>query len=351
LEQRGIVKELTSFGDRFLQYRVKKGATNEYKLGFKNRTTNRVHTIYKQCFTTTGRLSSGDSDNGYYNSQQIPAVPRYREAFTLSQKEIEDDWWITSCDLTGAETMFMCAFAKDEQLYKWAVEEDDVHSPLATACWRAIWEYRVRKRRSLLVKSLVEDKQGNYPVIELTPDIVINKKVNEPYRRYFKNNTFAMVYQAKAQTVGKTLNIPVDEAQIVINVTKSLLPKTFAMVEEAIAFALANKYLVFNTRTNSRKYFFSGNVEAIRGEAANCRIQGSQADAVKEAMMNIDIEFRDRNIKHCQLLQVHDELVIKHQGKEYYKDIQRIMADTATLYLEGFTTMKAEASVGWNWIK
>lgn len=360
IDQREIVKELSSFGEKFLNYRVLKPNSKVFEIGYKNRITNRVHTIFRQVDTATGRLASGESKIGFYNCQQIPALPKYRESFGLSQEEIDNDWWITSCDLSGAETVIMCAFAKDQNLYKWGIEEDDIHSPLATACWRAVYRFRKSKGRSLLVKSLARDKKtGEYPIITLSEDFYITKEHNEPFRRYFKNNTFATVYNAQAAMIGKTLNIPRDEGQVMLNTIKSCIPDTFKMVEEASRFALANGYIIHNTRTNSRKYFApilrgnpnSNQLTAIEGEARNCRIQGTQADMIKESAIAIDKEFREKAIPNCPLLSIHDEWVWKHKGKENSEIIKRNMEKVGTYYLEGFTVMKAEASVDLTWIK
>lgn len=358
LDYKEIDKELSSFGERFLRYET--NVNGKKKLGFKNRFTNKVHTIYRQCMTSTGRFASGDEKIGYFNSQQIPAVHKYRTAFTLTPEEIADDWWITTVDLTGAEVVIMCAFAKDKDLYKWAVEEDDLHSPMASKCWRAIYEYRVKNKKSLKIKSLCESKETHKKsTIELTSDIVISKHVNDAFRTDFKTVTFAVIYRAKADTVGKALNISKEEAQIMINVIKSSIPATFKMVDRNIKFALDNGYLIHNKRTNSRKYFapmLKGYISKeekhlIEGEASNCPIQGTQADMVKESMVRIDLEYRKLGIPNCFLMQIHDELVWKHKGKENGSHIARIMSETGTKYLEGFTAMKAEGKTLHHWVK
>lgn len=352
-------KELSSFGEKFLKSRIIK-KDGSYDIGYKNDKTGRVHTIYRQIETTTGRLSSGESKVGYYNSQQIPAIKKYRECFVLSQEEVDDDWWITTSDLTGAEVTIMCAFAKDKQLYKWAVEEDDLHSPLATACWREVARQRALKNQSMQVK----DTRGGIHILD--PDMIINKAKGNSYtelRTDYKNGgTFGMVYGAKESTVSSFFNIYKREGGIFLEVIKSLIPDTFKMVEENAAFALDNGYLTFNKRTNSRKYFYalqnkskyqlsSTEKSKIEGEARNAPMQGTQADMIKEAIWKIDQEFREKDVPNCMLLTIHDELVWKHKGKENGKIIPKIMGEVGTLYLEGFTVMKAhEDTLHW-WTK
>ncbi len=352
IEYKEITKELSSFGEKFIKYEVR-DKQGKLKKGYKNKLTNKVHTIYRQCFTKTGRLASGDADNGYYNSQQIPAILKYREAFTLTQEEIDNDWWITTCDLTGAEVVIMCAFAKDKDLYKWAVEEDDLHSPMATKCWRAIYRYRAANNLPLVVK----DSRGGYHT--LSDDILIDKENHKQLRVDFKSVTFGVVYGAMPPTVAGTLNIPVTEAKIVVDIIKSAIPATFRMVEKAAIFAKNNAYVVHNNRTNSRKWFFPilrqtknfEEIHTVESEARNTRIQGTQADMIKEAIVEIYNYYKENNIPNAPLLQIHDELVWKHKGKENGKIIADIMSTVATRYLEGFTEMKAEANTLTTWTK
>lgn len=352
-------KELSSFGEKFLKSRVHK-KDGSVDVGYKNDKTGKVHTIYRQVETTTGRLSSGESKNGFYNSQQIPAIKKYRECFVLSEQEIKDDWWVVSSDLRGAEVCFMSAFAKDKQLYKWAIEEDDLHSPMATRCWRAVAERRVKLNQSLEIR----DTRGGKHI--LSPEMTINKDKQNPYlnlRTDFKNGgTFGVVYGAKENTVSSYFNISKVEGGLFIATMKSLIPDTFKMVEQAAEFALENGYLLFNTRTNSRKYFValldkgrhqinSEQKAKIEGEARNARMQGSQADAIKEAIWKIDQYYRERDIPNKMLLTIHDELVWKVKGRENGDIIPKIMGEVGTLYLEGFTVMAADAQFAHSWKK
>lgn len=357
LEYKEVDKELSSFGEKFLHSRIP--STSGYTIGFKNDKTGKVHTYYKQVETTTGRLSSGNAKIGFFNSQQIPAIKKYREAFILTSQEVKDGWFMTTCDLTGAEVVIMCAFAKDKRLYKWAVEEDDLHSPMATLCWRAIAEDRIRRNKSLEYK----DTRGGIHL--LSPDILVTKHDHKQMRVDFKPETFGIVYGANDKTAASAVNIPVHEGKIIVDIIKENIPDTFAMVEQAARDARNQGYLVFNTRTNSRKYFdaiIRGNpnpaqLKKIEGEARNARIQGTQSDMVKEAMYKIHDKFEEQEVENCMLLQIHDELVWKHRSftpekaEEHAKIIEETMAGTGTLYLEGFTAMKAEAQTLFNWTK
>lgn len=371
LKYKEVEKEISSFGLKFIKTDIKT-KSGIRQLGYKRNETGKVHTIYRQCFTKTGRMASGESKWGMYNSQQIPAIAKYRTSFTLSYKEIADDWWITTADLSGAETVIMCAFAKDPVLYKWAIEEDDLHSPMATLCWRAIYQDRKNKVDNALAtgrlvqtdKSVfkTKDSRGKYHV--LTADMSITKDDDGIYKQLrtdFKAVTFGVIYGAEAKTIAKVLNIPRHEAQIVIDTIRFTIPETFKMVLKAAQDALNNAYVVHNTRTNSIKWFMpvfkglnnmdSSEVSSVSSEARNTRIQGTQADMVKEAMVEVYRKFEELGIPHCPLLQVHDELVWKHKGKEHGEWVPLIMGEVATKYLEGFTIMKADRKIERTWVK
>lgn len=371
LEYKEVEKEISSFGLKFLNSATRT-KTNIRQLGYKRDLTKRVHTIYRQCFTKTGRFSSGDAKNGFFNSQQIPAIAKYREAFTLSPQEIADDWWLTTSDLRGAETVIMCAFAKDPQLYKWAIEEDDLHSPMSTLCWQAVYQFRKNKAANSWATGAmaqvdasiykVKDSKGKYHT--LSADFRITKDSDDAHKQMrtdFKAVTFGVVYGAEAKTIAKVLNISRVEAQIIINTIREAIPDTFKMVLQAADDALRDACVVHNTRTNSRKWFmtaFKGlenmdgsEISNVSSEARNTRIQGTQADMVKEAMVEVYKYFNKNNIPHCPVFQVHDELVWKHKGKEHGEMIPMIMGEVATRYLEGFTTMKADAKTLHTWTK
>lgn len=371
IEYKEVAKELSSYADKYLKPTVK-NKSGKVNLGYYRTQTGKVHTIYRQCFTKTGRLASGEAKWGYFNSQNIPAIKKYRTAFTLSDWEIANDWWLTTADLSGAETVIMCAFAKDPQLYKWAIEEDDLHSPMGTLCWQAVYRYRKSKiDNSWATGSVAQVDKSAYNVKDskgkihiLTADFKLSKADDSPHKQMrtdFKAVTFGVVYGAESSTIAKVLNISKTEAQIIINTIKNAIPDTFAMVLKAADEAINTQRLVHNTRTNSIKHFTqtwkgvsnmsSDEISSVRSEARNSRIQGTQADMVKEAMVAVYRKFEELNIPHCPIFQVHDELVWKHKGKDNGKWIPLIMGEVATKYLEGFTEMKADSKTKHTWTK
>ena len=133
------------------------------------------------------------------------------------------------------------------------------------------------------------------------------------------------MYASKA---GKSLRVSKEEGQIVIDTIKALFPKVFKMVEDAANFASANGYVILNKRTNSRAWFpliisvikgklnYKENFRAVskeQNEARNIRIQGTQADAIKEATVDLYNYIKKHNIPAVILKWVHDEIVDKHK--------------------------------------
>lgn len=370
IEFRKFNTRINTFGEEFL-------------IKYKNRVTGKFHTVYRQCDAITGRLQSGDKKNGWYNSQNIPKDKQYREPFHSGI-----DYIITT-DLSGAEAVIMIDKARDEKFYQLAIVNDDAHSPLATAVWRTIGNYRLKKLNELVFKDMVIQGK-NIGMVEKEREealklsnITISKKENSEMRTKFKNNTFADIYGCGAKKYAKTLNISIEEAKIAQRVHKTTLPKTYKMVESNERFALEHGYIILNKRTNSRIWYLPifeakknhsqipGNVEhEVRNSARNGTIQGTQADMVKEMMVEIDKESRRQNLKErfnfMLLGQVHDELIARTNDittlVEFLNDDKTIemvtipefkkkwMCQVANRYLS-FIKMSAEQHVGKTWTK
>jgi DNA polymerase I-like protein with 3'-5' exonuclease and polymerase domains len=198
-----------------------------------------------------------------------------------------------------------------------------------------------------------------------------------------------------AKKAGATLNVIPDEGRIVIDTIKAELPRTFTMVEQASLDAERQGYVVLNNRTNSRAWF-PFLIKQLRGEinkqthfldisgelsaARNIRIQGTQADFVKEATVVLWKFINKNNLDIGILSWVHDEIVFRlpryldgHSqqwidfisynpnfiltspttGKEYdnLKDtLIDIMVSVANRYLIN-VEISVEAEVEDNWIK
>ena len=146
-----IIHNVNAFGEKWVENYV-------------NPITGKVHTHYFQCSTDTGRLASGDAKNGWLNIQQIPSIKELRSCFIA-----DEGYEIVTTDYAGAELRIMCSLADDQDL--WSLNlTGDIHSPIATKAWRAVYASR-----------------GN---IELATTYEVTKEDKDGARRKFKNLTF-----------------------------------------------------------------------------------------------------------------------------------------------------------------
>ncbi len=405
LEYKGLQKFISSYGVKFLSDTIVKDGKRE--VGFLNKYTNRVHTQLKQCFTDNGRLSSGEDSAtkededvekkmGVFNIQNMPAEEEVRECFELTQVEIDLGYWFTTIDWSGAELTIMAAMADDQYLFELGADriingvkvEGDMHSPTATDCWRAVYKYRLAKKPAIGFDSkevqdayfTIKDSKGKSYI--LTEDFLINRGNNKQLRTDFKPMIFGTVYGLQAKKGGETLNIPPDEAQVIINVIRQKFPKVFKMVEGFANHAFRHGYVEFNTRSHSRRYFtpvleilktidqskYSDKLiieyvkeklgfaicSEISAEAFNVPISGTQADMLKESLVEIRRHPDYETSKAKLLLSVHDENGAMHIGKEFGTTMKEIMKTVANRYLEIYSSnirMEADCHIMHHWTK
>ena len=226
-------KEKETVLDNFLDSYVKRSKVakelSTYGYSFINmlKPTGKIHTVFKQCFTDTGRFSSGNTAYGYPNFQNIPRNTKFRHCFGTSE-----DREITTCDLSGAELIVMCSLSGDKRLLE--LSTGDMHSHMANLCWKEIYKYRG---------------------LEWTDKDVISKEQNSNKRTDFKAVTFGVIYGLREGKLSEYLKIDREEAAIVIEMIKDEIPVVISMVEAASKKAINDGYIVHNSRTNSRRYY------------------------------------------------------------------------------------------------
>ena len=358
-----------------------------------NPITNRIHTIYRQCEAVTGRLQSGGGNKqpDKFNSQNIKRENQYRNCFGGGK-----GYSVFTNDLSGAEVVILADKANDKTLIKLAIIDDDVHSPVAQACWRNVYLYRAGiglywnnpkefKEFSGGVKNDINNFTINASrVIAYNKSIslIISKKENKNLRDAFKAITFGTVYGMFAKKCANSLNISLEEGQVVIDTIKSIIPETFKLITNNIDFAMGKKYegrwsknpngfLRLNDYSKSRLWFpemlkviktkgayspHFGDINKMEGNARNAPIQGTQADMMKEAMVVATDIIVKGNYPVDLIIQVHDELVGKcpkrYDGvsEEYFKDPHHInfthdngtqLALPAPLFVKEIMTMVA----------
>jgi DNA polymerase I-like protein with 3'-5' exonuclease and polymerase domains len=334
------------FIELLLQHRSLSKATSTYGANFityLNSVTGRLHTSFRQCFTATGRMASGGGKNepDKPNFQNIPS--RSKNAIRMRNCFIaREGYSIDTHDLSGAELIIMCSLSQDMKLLE--ASKGDMHSHVAQNCWRRIYNYRahlLKAQHDALRERFGQSYRDEEIIKELNNYIRLSKtyvvdKACKDVRTAFKPMTFGVIYGMYAAKAGKTLNISKEEGQIVINFIKQEFPDVIRMVEEATEFAKTHGYLILNTRTNSRAWFpsiiearkqnldfsdyrtqkaypiLSGKVRKEESEARNIKIQGTQADMIKECTVELQNWINNNEHDITILSWVHDEIVGEH---------------------------------------
>lgn len=324
---REIIKNITTYGESFLK-----------KIDL---STGKIHTIYRQCTANNGRLQSGGGKqlSVKFNSQNVKREEEYRQLFIA-----DEGYLYYTGDFSGAELCVMISKSQDNNLRELSLL-GDMHSPIVQAGWRNIFAFR-------------GDKDAHA--------YVVTNKINKEKRQTGKNNTFAFFYGAGAARLGKTINVVKEEGYIYMLTLKKMFGKTVKFLENTVEKAFENGYLIIDERTNARIWFEKvieskrnktelswKEVDEINGEARNMTISGTQANFVKEAMVEL-FEYFELHEMDCKIIfQIHDELVI--QIPEKHKDtypiiITKIMEDVAQLYLTN-VSVKVEWSINKFWKK
>ena len=258
-----------------LRYRLLSKLLSTYVVGVENaikeKNDNHIHTIYKQTWTDTGRLSSIEP-----NLQNLPVrneeSKEFRRVFIA-----EDNSYLMSSDYSQIELRVLAHLAGEEALINAFNNKEDIHEATAKA-------------------------------------ILHKDSVTKDERRNAKAVNFGIVYGISAWGLSNDLGITPKEAQDFINGYHRTFPKIEPYTHSLITFAEKNGYVktIFNRRRyirdiNSSNYNIR---EFSKRTAMNAPIQGSAADILKLAMVKLD-EAIEANHLHAKLiLTIHDEVVL-----------------------------------------
>lgn len=280
-----------------------------------NPRTNRIHTSYNQVVAVTGRLSS---DNP--NLQNIPIRTvrgkEIRKAFVARNEQ----YILLSADYSQIELRIIAELSKDQGMIEAFQTGQDIHQ--ATAA-----------------------KVYNVPLEEVTPDM----------RRNAKMVNFGIIYGISAFGLSERLNIPRKEAAAIIENYFEKYPRIKAYMDESIDIARERGYV--ETIKGRRRYLrdINSSNHTVRGfaerNAINAPIQGSAADMIKIAMINIHKDFKEKKLKSKMLLQVHDELVfdVFKEELEIVKPIIENRMKNAMTTLS--VPMEVGMGTGINWLE
>ncbi len=300
LEYRGVKKLLSTYVEALPQ--------------LVNRTTGRIHTSFNQAVTATGRLSSTNP-----NLQNIPVRDgmgrRIRKAFIPS----DDDHLLLSADYSQVELRLMAHLSGDESLISAFGHGEDIHT--ATAA-----------------------KLFNKPLGEVTPE----------ERRRAKTANFGIIYGISAFGLSQRLEIPRKEAKEIIDGYFASYPKVKEYMDNVVAKAKEEGFV--STIFGRRRYLndISSHNAVARGlaerNAVNAPIQGSAADIMKIAMIDVHRRFAAEGIRSRVILQVHDELVVdmlRSEQERVTKIVTECMESAAQLKVR----LIADAGIGGNWLE
>jgi DNA polymerase-1 len=280
-----------------------------------NQRTGRIHTSYNQVVAVTGRLSS---DNP--NLQNIPIRTERGREIRKAFIPRNENYILLSADYSQIELRIIAELSKDEGMIEAFKSGQDIHK--ATAA-----------------------KVYNVSLEDVTSDM----------RRNAKMVNFGIIYGISAFGLSERLNIPRKEAAAIIESYFSTYPRIKEYMDECIVNAREKGYV--ETIMGRRRYLRdinSGN-NNVRGfaerNAINSPIQGSAADMLKIAMIQIHDDFKSKNLKSKMLLQVHDELVfdVWIDELELVKSIVENRMKNAISTLR--VPMEVGIGVGKNWLE
>jgi DNA polymerase-1 len=279
-----------------------------------NEKTGRIHTSFNQAVAATGRLSSDKP-----NLQNIPIRSekgrKVRAAFTSRSEDFE----ILSADYSQVELRIVASISGDEAMIEAFNSGMDIHTATAAK------------------------------VYSITPE-----EVTRDQRSSAKAVNFGIVYGQGAFGLADSLGIKRSEAKTMIEQYFEKYAGLKQYMDDIVIKAREHGFV--ETLTGRRRYLRdinSGNF-TVRGfaerNAINSPIQGTAADLIKIAMINIQAEMKKRELKSKMILQVHDELLF-----DAHKDEKDELKELVTSLMSSAMTLKvpllAEAGFGANWLE
>ena len=260
--------------EKILEYRMLSKLYSTYIEGLKNNILEdgKIHTIYTQALTRTGRLSSIEP-----NLQNIPARNEYGRLIRKSFIPNEESQLLSS-DYSQIELRIFAHLSGVEELINAFCKKIDIHTKTASDIY-------------------------NVSIEEVTKDM----------RRSAKAVNFGIIYGISSYGLAEDLKISQKAAKEFIDKYFDTYPGIKSYMDSTIKDAYENGYVktIMNRKRVIEELKNSNYMIKSMGErmALNTPIQGSSADILKKAMIEIDRKFEELNLKSKMLLQIHDELV------------------------------------------
>ena len=278
-----------------------------------NPKTGHIHTSFNQTITATGRLSSSDP-----NLQNIPIRgedgKEIRKAFIP-----EPGCLFFSADYSQIELRVMAHLSQDAEMIKVFSEGKDLHAATAANIYKK-------------------------PIEEVTRD----------ERTKSKRANFGIIYGITVFGLAERLDIPRDEAKMLIDGYFDTFPQVHDYMEKSKEVAREKGYVT--TLFGRRRYLpdINSHNATVRGfaerNAINAPIQGTAADIIKVAMIHIFQRFKAEGVKSKMILQVHDELNFSVYPEEKEK-VERIVIEEMQSAFPLNVPLVAESGFGQNWLE
>jgi len=272
----------------------------------------RIHSSFNQTVTTTGRLSSTEP-----NLQNIPI--KYELGREIRKVFIpeNDECVILSADYSQIELRVLAHISGDEKMIDAFKNNLDIHTTTASEVFKV-------------------------PMDEVTPRMRSNAKAVN----------FGIVYGIGEFSLSKDLKISRKEAKTYINTYFERYPGVKKYLDDIIDFAKGNHYVTtfLNRRRSLPEIKSSNKIVQSFGErlAMNTPIQGSAADLIKLAMVNVYDEIEKRNLKSRLILQVHDELIL-NVYKDELEEVEAIVKNKMENVVKFKVPLVVDINVGKSW--
>ncbi|CAN1559538.1 PolA DNA polymerase I - 3'-5' exonuclease and polymerase domains [Flavobacteriaceae bacterium] len=276
--------------------------------------TGRVHTDYMQTVAATGRLSS--------NNPNLQNIPVRTERGRLIRKAFiprDENYTLVSADYSQIELRIIAALSGEENMIKAFQNNEDIHKSTAA-------------------------KVFNVPLEEVTKE----------QRSNAKTVNFGIIYGVSAFGLSNQTSLSRKESAELIDAYYATYPKLKSYMSNQVDFARENGYV--QTVLGRRRYLKdinSANMMVKSGaerNAVNAPIQGSAADIIKIAMINIHKKLISENWKSKMLLQVHDELVFDVHNSELEKIQPMIKYEMENAFIMD-VPLDVEIGLGKNWLE
>ena len=274
--------------------------------------TGKIHTRFNQALTQTGRLSSTDP-----NLQNIPIRleegRKIRKAFIPSRK----GWVMFAADYSQIELRVLAHIAKDENLIEAFQQGEDIHTKTAMNVFA-----------------------------------VAKEDVTSDMRRHAKAVNFGIVYGISDYGLSQSIGISRKEAGEFIDRYLESFPGVKRYMEDVVSQAKEDGFVStllqrrrYLPEINSRNFNQRGFAERT---AMNTPIQGTAADIIKLAMVQMDTRIKEENLQTRMLLQVHDELIFEAPEEEI-ETLKRIVPEVMESAIKLDVPLKVDYEYGSTW--